>query len=135
MRRFMIIVISFIFILGVFNCSIKSEAENSSEGDKFRSVTLINLHTDEDEEEFLKILNSYEIVFEDIGYPDSMYRIWKERDKEGKYKYIIEANWPNYEAYEKFGKSEKFKEIHKKLDPRFDELVKEIVYNRYIRLN
>ena len=135
MRRFMLIVISYIFIFGVFNCSRKSESENSPEGEKFRSVSLINLNTDEDEAEFLKILNSYKIVFEDIGYPNSMYRIWKERDKEGKYKYIIEANWPNYEAYEKFSNSEKFKEIHKKLGPRFDELVKEFVYNRYIRLN
>ena len=136
MRRIMLSLISIIILFIVINCSRKSEADKISKGEKFRSVTMMNLNTDESEAELLKMINSYKIVFDELGHPNSMYQVWKERgDKKGKYKYIIEANWPNQEVYDKVHDSEKYKELDKKFKTKFDELVKESDYSRYILLN
>jgi len=133
----------FFIIIGAFFIGIPSavfgqemtKKEENKEG-VFRTVHLVNLNSVENEAEIVAILNDFNKVFAEVGYPNIRYNLWKERgDREGKYKYIFGSTWPDQATYDKVHKNEKFQAVFEKYKARWEELVNEDVYSRYVPLN
>jgi quinol monooxygenase YgiN len=102
----------------------------------FRAVHLLNLKSIENEAKLIAMLEDFNKVVAEAGYPKIQYHLWKERgDREGQFKYIFESTWPDQATYDKVHNNEKYQSIFKKYKTRYEELIKEDVYNRYVPLN
>ena len=137
-RRIIVLVISMVLFIGLAGCKCpQCEDHATLSGPKsFKAVHMVNLNSDEDEKEFMEMLTDCNQGITDLGFPDSKYRVWKERgDRDGMYKYTFESFWPNQVVYDKVHNSEKFIEFRKKYNERFKAIMAEDQYNRYVRLN
>ena len=136
MRKNILISVTFLVLLSLSNYSNSSKCEESTGSEVFKAVHLINLRVETSEVELLKILNEFNEVIVELGYPNIKCQLWKERsDRQGKYKYIFESTWPSQEIYDKIHNSDIFKKTAKKYKKKYGEVITEDIYNRYISLN
>ncbi|MFQ5630736.1 MAG: ester cyclase [bacterium] len=102
----------------------------------FRALHLITIESEDDEAAFIALLNDFNKVVAELGYPGIKYQLWKERgDRQGKYKYFFESTWPDQETYDKVHEHEKYKAVLEKAESKYDELVKDDIYSRYVLVN
>ena len=102
----------------------------------FRTVYNMHLKSDEDEAIFVEITDVFNELVEELGYQNVKFNFWKfTGDKQGKYGYIFESNWSDKETFEKVFKDEKFKETLSKWYPKFESMIAEGIYNKYVLLN
>jgi hypothetical protein len=102
----------------------------------FKAVHLLNLKSVENEAKLIAMLDDFNKVVAEVGYPNIRYNIWKERgDREGQFKYIFESTWPDQATYDKVHNNEKYQSIFKKYKTHYEDLIKEDVYSRYVPLN
>lgn len=136
MKRFIMIIIGFLLMISFLSFSLLSQDSTVKGGEKFRSVTLLNLKAETNEADFLKMFSDYNAAFVELGHAECKYQVWKERgDRKGKYKYIIEGHWPDQETYDKIHESEKYKELDKIYDEKWKEMIQEYDYSRYVPMN
>ena len=110
--------------------------EDGSTSKVFRAVHLVNLKSPDSEAEFVTMLNDFNMVVAEVGYPNIRYNLWKERgDREGQFKYIFESTWSDQATYDKVHDNEKYQAVFEKYKTRYEELIKEEVYSRYVPLN
>ena len=103
----------------------------------FRAVHLLNLKSVENEAKLIAMLEDFNNVVAEAGYPNIQYNLWKERGdrEEGQFKYIFESTWPDQATYDKVHNNEEYQTVFKKYKTQYEELIKEDVYSRYIPLN
>ena len=131
-RRMILAVVGLSLLLGAVGCQ-KPPPKEAADVEVFRAVHLINLKDDAGEAKLSEILDEFNKVIAELGYPDIGYRLWKERgDVEGKYKYIFESKWPNQKSYDMVHNAEEYKAIGEKYNAIADEMILEHVYSRYI---
>jgi quinol monooxygenase YgiN len=126
------------FFIGVPSAIFGQEMTKKGENKEgvFRAVHLVNLKSVENEAEFVEMLNDFNKVVAEVGYPNIRYNLWKERgDREGQYRYIFESTWPDQATYDKVHENEKYQAVSEKHKTRYEEFVKEDIYSRYVPLN
>ena len=102
----------------------------------FRTVYHMHLKSDEDEAIFVEIAAVFTDLAEELGYQNVKFNFWKfTGDKQGKYGYIFESNWPDKETFDKVFENEEFKRTLGKWYPKFKSMIAEGVYNKYVLLN
>ena len=102
----------------------------------FRTVYQIHLRSDEDEAVFVEITGVFNDVVKELGYRNVKFNFWKfTGDKQGKYGYIFESNWPDKETFDEVFQHEEFKKTLGEWYPKFESMIAEGVYNRYVLLN
>ncbi len=102
----------------------------------FRTVHHMNLKNIEDEAEFAVIAEVFNKLVEELGYQNIHYNFWKfTGDRQGKYGYIFESNWPDKETFDELHEYEEFKVTLDKWYPKFKSMISEEIYNRYVILN
>lgn len=102
----------------------------------FRTVYHMHLKSDEDEAGFVQITAVFNDLAEELGYQNVKFNFWKfTGDKQGKYGYIFESNWPDKETFDKVFEYEEFKITLGKWYPKFKSMIAEGVYNKYVLLN
>ncbi len=102
----------------------------------FRTVYHMHLKSDEDEAIFVEIADVFNKSVEELGYQNVKFNFWKfTGEKQGKYGYIFESNWSDKETFDKVFKDEEFKKNLSKWYPKFESMIAEGVYNRYVLLN
>lgn len=85
--------------------------------------------------DFVEIAAVFNDLTEELGYRNVKFNFWKfTGEKQGKYGYIFESNWPNKETFDKVFKDEEFKFFLSKWYPKFESMIAEGVYNKYILL-
>ena len=102
----------------------------------FRTAYHMHLNSDEDEAIFVEIAGVFNELVEELGYQNVKFNFWKfTGDKQGKYGYIFESNWPDKETFDKVFKDEEFKKVLGQWYPKFESTIAEGVYNKYVLLN
>ncbi|MEJ2113897.1 MAG: hypothetical protein P8X62_09490 [Flavobacteriaceae bacterium] len=102
----------------------------------FRTVHHMNLKNIKDEAEFVLIAEVFNKLVVELGYHNIRYNFWKfTGDRQGKYGYIFESNWPDRETFDEVHKYEEFKVTLDKWYPKFKSMISEEIYNRYVILN
>lgn len=128
-------------ILGFLFLSLPSLSNSGillekADTEQFTAVHLVNLQSEDMEEEFMTITKDFNQALKEIGYPDIKYKVWKERSgRDGKYTYFYQTIWPDQATYDKVHSHEKYHKAVEKHGSRYEELVSEDVYNRYVPLN
>jgi len=132
--RTMITGIVGLLLLGSITFSFTGLTE--SETTEFTALHLVNLQSEDMEGEILAMMNDMNQALEEIGYPNIKYEVWKQRsNRDGRYSYLIQSTWPDQATYDKVHSHEKYQTTWDKHRSRYEELIAEDLYNRYIPLN
>ncbi len=128
-------ILGFLF-LGLSSLSNSAILWEKADTEQFTAVHLVNLQSEDMEEEFMAITKDFNQALKEIGYPDIKYKVWKERSgRDGKYTYFYQTIWPDQATYDKVHSHEKYHAAVEKHGSRYEQLVAEDVYNRYVPLN
>ena len=138
MRRINLVVIIFLAFWSILGYSKFLVGNANNQEDGFKSTHLINLKADASEKDLIKILDEYNKVIAELGFPNIKYQLWKDRGDESgdhKYKYFLVSTWPNQDTYDKVHNAESYKALNEVYGKLFEEIVQDNVSTRYISLN
>ena len=130
-RALLVIVLSVALII-IMQCAKTSK---SVTGPAFKTVHLFNLPQEVSEEGLLKIIDEFNQVFTELGYPDICYRIWKVcEEQQGDYTYLWESTWSDRATYDKVHKATAYKDIVEKYRVTLETFLESQIYNRYTEI-
>ena len=134
MRKFIYLITLFILYSIVSCVSTVDEGTEKAELLQFEvtSLHLWDSTLNVSEVELAKVIDDFNDVIAELGYPGAGYLLWKvQNDSIMQYRYMMLSNWPDRAAYDSIHKSEAFNSLIEKHTEFFEPMREESIYQRY----
>ncbi len=106
-------------------------AQGSGRGPSFATEHLIKLQPSE-EARLLSVLQAFNQLFTELGYPDVRYRLWKlAEDSTMQWSHRWDSVWPDRDTYDKVHQDDAFRKLLGKHRSYLEEILKGGVYCRF----
>ena len=134
MKKFLYLIALFILYSFVSCVSTVDEGTDKAELLQFK-VTSLHLYDSTlnvSEVELAKVIDDFNDVIAELGYPGAGYLFWKvQNDSIMQYRYMMLSSWPDRAAYDSIHNSEAYNSVQEKYTEFFEPMREESIYQGY----